>query len=75
MDPDANLQAQAEALANRRADGTLHNYDRYALYNLREALRDWLDKGGFAPKWNTHPDATTAFHRWNQNSQQADTTA
>jgi len=68
MDPNANLQAQADALANRRADGTLHSYDRYALYDLRLSLRDWLRTQGAAPTWDTHAAAAAAFHHWNQNA-------
>ena len=66
MDPNANLDAQAQALANRREDGTLHSYDRYALYDLRCALRDWLCQGGAEPNWDRHPDAGETFLHWDQ---------
>lgn len=67
--PNANLAAQAKVLANRRKDGTLHNYDNYALYNLRCALREWIGQGGVAPNWDRHPTAGENFLRWNQQSQ------
>jgi len=66
--PNANLAAQAKVLANRRKDGTLHNYDRYALYDLRCALREWLCRGGVAPHWDRHPEAGDNFIDWDQQS-------
>ena len=64
MDPNTNLKAQARIIARKLAGDTLHNYDRYELYELRVALKDWLKGGGFAPNWAAHPDATAAFRKW-----------
>ncbi len=65
MDPDANLREQQELWTTaRRPDGTLHSYDRYRLYDLRVALRDWLRSGGVAPDWDRYPKAAAAYTRW-----------
>lgn len=58
MDPNANVQEQERILTQQiRADGTLHNYDRYRLHDLCVALRDWLSRGGFEPDWSLAPNA------------------
>lgn len=61
MDPNANLAEQAAILAMPKR----HNYDRYRLYDLRVALRDWLRAGGFSPT-NTakHVEAWSKFEQW-----------
>lgn len=64
MDPNANLREQEEIEAERRPDGTLHNYDRYRLHDLRVALRDWIRGGGFAPDWAQCPTAAASFQKW-----------
>lgn len=64
MDPNANLQQQERIIADRtRPDGTLHNYDRYALHGLRMELRAWLDRGGFEPNWDQAPNARQYYGR------------
>lgn len=63
MDPNANLREQADLLADPH-HGSLHNYDRYRLHDLRIALRDWLQGGGFAPDWDRYPAAAANFKRW-----------
>lgn len=58
MDPNANLREQEELIVTRqRPDGTLHNYDRYELHDLREALTEWIARGGFEPDWSAAPNA------------------
>jgi hypothetical protein len=62
MDPNANLLEQEAILTTRqRPDGTLHNYDRYELHDLRRALHDWLCTGGFAPDWSKAPHAAKYY--------------
>lgn len=65
MDPNANLREQDELTRQQDATGgKLHNYDRYRLYDLRVALRDWLKAGGFAPNWDKYPSGTLTFRKW-----------
>ena len=65
MDPNANLAEQESILtAGLTPSGQLHNYDRYRLYDLRVALRDWFKGEGFAPDWDKYPIATAAYRRW-----------
>jgi hypothetical protein len=62
MDPNANLLQQEAILTERlREDQTLHNYDRYELFDLRVALADWLSGGGFEPDWSQAPKARVYF--------------
>jgi len=63
MDPNANLKEQHELLA-KRADGPLHNYDRYRLHELRTALREWIAGGGFVPDWTRYPEAADNYGTW-----------
>ena len=58
MDPNANLQEQAELLDA----STLQGRRRRA--ELRRALQDWLARGGFAPAWQQFPTATKAYRQW-----------
>lgn len=63
MDPNANLQEQERLLAELAgidAAGNRHLSDscfaewrrlRARLRELRQALRGWLDAGGFEPNW------------------------
>lgn len=60
MDPNANLKRQAELLP----DFHTTSIARYEIYELRIALRLWLDRGGFAPNWDEHPKAATAYRQW-----------
>ncbi len=59
MDPNANLKEQAYLLeqpptADRRA----------RLKELRLALRDWLDGGGFEPDWSAYRRAAATYDAW-----------
>lgn len=58
MDPNANLQEQATLL------DAMDRSDRRRLSELRHALQSWLTSGGFAPNWNTFPQATKAYKAW-----------
>lgn len=59
MDPNANLAEQARLLSPE-----LSIRDRRRRSELRQALRDWLTTGGFAPDWAKYPDATKAYRAW-----------
>lgn len=61
MDPDANLKEQAALIDADTA------HDRARRRELREALDEWLSRGGFAPTWTAYPAATTAFRTWCRN--------
>jgi len=54
MDPDATARLIAEAL--RRHD---HESARSAAKDLRE----WLERGGFEPRWQKWPEAWRYFRR------------
>lgn len=60
MDPNANL-AEQDQIAQLPKQ---HNYDRYRLYDLRVALRDWLASGGFEPDWAKYPAGTASYRKW-----------
>lgn len=71
MDPNANLAEQDRILAKppcASADplghGLLSSYDRYRLYDLRVALRDWIAGRGFEPDWQAYPNAARYYQRW-----------
>lgn len=53
MDPNANLQEQERILTT--------GGDRARLRELRVALGEWLEGGGFAPDWSQAPRAARAF--------------
>lgn len=56
MDPNANLLEQERLLtAGHRRDPRL--------WELRDALRQWLDRGGFAPDWSKAPHARLYWRR------------
>lgn len=71
MDPNANLKEQAECIAdlafNRRDAATNGHaaesvkYYRRHLADLRAALTDWLNAGGFAPDWSRYPSAARYY--------------
>jgi len=52
MDPNANLAEQAECTDSAR------------LRELRQALLEWLQRGGFEPDWDANPEATADFNAW-----------
>lgn len=66
MDPNANISEQENLLANR------HQYhkvpyvteaerrDARRLRELRQALAEWLARGGFEPDWNLAPRVAAA---------------
>lgn len=56
MDPDANLAEQDQILADGR-------HERGRLAELREALREWLQRGGFEPQWHRAPRAAAFYGR------------
>lgn len=57
MDPNANLRAQ-EDLVNLVSLRPSTRRERRELFELQEALRDWLASGGAAPDWAACPNAT-----------------
>ena len=61
MDPNANLAEQA-----RLVDAT-EREDIMRRKELREALQNWLDHGGFVPTWKAYPAASKAFRAWQRN--------
>jgi hypothetical protein len=70
MDPNANLQEQARLLDLNgldRLDRDLSLADKRRLRELREALQEWRNRGGFDPQWYKFPHATRAFTRWQAN--------
>ena len=57
MDPNANLAAQERILTEyANTCGPVPDATR-RLRELREALVDWLDRGGFQPDWRAYPQA------------------
>lgn len=58
MDPNANLAEQDQLL---NADTRI---DKQRRSELRRALQDWLNHGGFAPAWTKYPEATKAYKHW-----------
>jgi hypothetical protein len=66
MDPNANLQEQERIIAANAiiaANGRTATAVKARLYELREALCEWLDRGGFAPDWDKSPLASRYFVR------------
>jgi hypothetical protein len=66
MDPDENLREQERLLTKRFSsadDNQLREYVRTAkadnerLWELRQALYDWIRDGGFEPDWSQAPRA------------------
>lgn len=65
MDPNANLQEQEAILIRRKTEHHLpRNHAAVRLEELRQALRHWLNDGGFEPNWESAPLATRAFKQW-----------
>lgn len=62
MDPNANIQEQ-ERISIRNTGGTFapQHGDRDRLWELREALAEWLDNGGFEPDWATCPHTAAVY--------------
>jgi hypothetical protein len=71
MDPTANLIEQEQIImardeARRTVDSNETPYQSHRaarLRELREALIDWLNGGGFAPDWSKAPKARKYFKR------------
>ena len=61
MDPNANLSEQQRIVSIPPSERTSEQKRR--LSELRAVLKGWLRGGGFAPKWEAHPDAAAAFYR------------
>ena len=66
MDPNANLQEQAELIQEltEYADNPDHPAVDNALTDLallRVALRQWLNRGGFEPDWTLAPNAAKYY--------------
>lgn len=59
MDPNANLREQEDILTTPHKD----RYDYARLRELRSALEDWLNYGGFEPVWSDYPLAARYFGR------------
>lgn len=56
MDPNANLQEQEQLIAVAY-ERKLRRVELDRLADLREALGEWLEGGGFAPDWTLAPRA------------------
>jgi hypothetical protein len=61
MDPNANLQEQEAILARWRTPRGCIGRDNTRLAELRIALAEWLQAGGFAPDWSKAPKAAHYF--------------
>lgn len=70
MDPNANLREQEQLLAARhRPSGDLSQVpdarqaqaDHARLWDLRQALYDWIRDGGFEPDWAACPRAAAYY--------------
>lgn len=61
MDPNANLQEQHRLLTVTGGGG------RARLRELREALDQWISRGGAHPVWADYPDTTRSFREWQRN--------
>lgn len=57
MDPNANLKEQAGIISYGSIKDT-------RLRELREALAEWLERGGFKPEWLAYPRASGRFFSW-----------
>jgi len=71
MDPNATLKRIAELLEKAKEGKTPWQKTRMLTRDeareLREAchnLNAWLGNGGFAPRWNDHPEAFEFFRSW-----------
>lgn len=72
MDPNATLKRIAELLEKSEVKDSSFwqqaaNLSREDRRELREAchnLNAWLGNGGFAPRWNDHPEAFEFFRSW-----------
>ena len=63
MDPNANLQEQDKLLDQHLHTQLLNRHDRERLRELREALVDWIARGGFQPDWAAYPHAAKYYGR------------
>lgn len=67
MDPNANLQEQERILLFRDEGWIqtveLRRHRRERLHELRIALHEWLDNGGFQPDWSQAPRARKHFRK------------
>lgn len=69
MDPNANLQEQEQILKRKlRPQGDLSQLnpaqlraDHARLWDLRQALYDWIRDGGFEPDWTKAPKASAYY--------------
>lgn len=60
MDPNANLQEQ-ERLIEQHVQAFGRVRPSSDLRELQSALREWLDRGGFAPDWSQAPRAAKYY--------------
>lgn len=69
MDPEANLTEQEAILTALRAASPDEvramriRGERERLRELRDALLDWLNAGGFEPDWTKHPHAADFYEQ------------
>lgn len=62
MDPNANLQEQERIIVHPTVqDRAYAQAMRTRLSELRVALREWLQAGGFAPDWSKAPRAAKYY--------------
>jgi hypothetical protein len=54
MDPNATLMEIESALIEG---------DKETAAERCDDLNDWLNRGGFEPSWNKHPQATTYYRK------------
>lgn len=61
MDPNANLSEQSYLLGYGK---DIDKVGKRRMRELRQALLEWMQRGGFEPDWAAYPEATQAFNRW-----------
>lgn len=75
MDPEANLAEQESILTALRAAtpdevrAMRIRGERERLRELRDALLDWLNAGGFEPDWLKYPQAADFYEQRARNGQ------
>ncbi len=64
MDPNANLAEQERIINNAKANGVVSVVSRNPrLRELRLALAEWMNRGGFEPDWTAAPNAAQYYGR------------
>ena len=61
MDPNANLIEQEQIIERSIGNLAQRRGDMQRLRELRQALTEWIRRGGFAPEWTKAPRAATYY--------------